>query len=199
MKSKKMDRRSERTRRLVGEALVSLLLEKRYDTITIQDILERADIGRSTFYEHYWDKEDLLTSEIERMVERLVQQLGTARQSTPTAIPSLALFRHVQEHHRLYQALLRGRGIEIVIQALLDQLRTRVQERFLQVERKESEAEDVLDAAASYVAGAFVTLLQWWLKTEMSLSPERMDTLFHDLVLPGVNHLLAQKTKAGEE
>src|SRR5262245_28061146 len=67
----KDDRRSKRTRQLLGEALVELLLEKRFDAITVQDILNRANIGRSTFYEHYTDIEDLLMSEIQRVIREL--------------------------------------------------------------------------------------------------------------------------------
>ena len=62
MKEDKQDRRSQRTRHLVNSAMLELLFEKHYDTITVQDILDRANIGRSTFYAHYFDKEDVLTS-----------------------------------------------------------------------------------------------------------------------------------------
>src|SRR5690348_6733672 len=71
MKTEKQDRRSERTRRLLGEALISLMLERRYADLTVQDILDRANIGRSTFYAHYWDKDDLLASTMEQMIRML--------------------------------------------------------------------------------------------------------------------------------
>jgi AcrR family transcriptional regulator len=62
VKQHKQDRRSQRTYHLVTTALLALLAEKRYEAITVQDILERANIGRSTFYSHYYDKEDVLQS-----------------------------------------------------------------------------------------------------------------------------------------
>jgi AcrR family transcriptional regulator len=205
MKTQKMDRRSMRTQRLLGDALIALLLEKRYDDITIQDILDRANIGRSTFYEHYWDKEDLLTSEIARVIDVLDQRLATSSQHPAVLIPSLALFQHVREYQRHFQALLRGQdirqallrgqGIRIVTQAFQDLLHTRVEQR-LREERKKGVSDELLAAVASYVAGAFMALMQWWLETEMAWSPERMDALFRDLVLPGVNHLLNQEPQA---
>jgi AcrR family transcriptional regulator len=61
MEPEKKDRRTRRTRQLLRSALLSLLKEKRYDEISVQDIIERADVARSTFYMHYVDKDDLLT------------------------------------------------------------------------------------------------------------------------------------------
>ncbi len=49
--------------------MIELLREKRYDAITVQDLLDRAGIGRSTFYTHYFDKEDVLASVSEQMLE----------------------------------------------------------------------------------------------------------------------------------
>jgi AcrR family transcriptional regulator len=174
------------------------MLKKRYDDITVQDILDRANIGRSTFYEHYWDKVDLLTSEIARVIDVLDQRLATSPQQTATILPSLALFQHVREQQRLFQALLRSQGIQIVVQAFQDLLRKRVVQR-LREERKKEVPDDLLAAVASYVAGAFMTLMQWWLETEMAWSPERMDALFRDLVPLGVGNLLNQKPQAARD
>jgi AcrR family transcriptional regulator len=208
MKTQKTDRRSVRTRRLLGEALIALLLEKRYDDITVQDILERANIGRSTFYEHYWDKEDLLTSEIERVIDVLDQRLATPSQHAADFLPSLALFQHVQEQQRLFQALLRGQGIRqalkrgqglhVVTQAFQDLLCTRVEQR-LREQRMMDMPDKLFVVLASYIAGAFMTLMQWWLETDLAWSPERMDALFRDLVLPGVDHLLNQALQAAPD
>src|SRR6202012_5392571 len=64
MAQETMDRRVRRTRDLLHRALLDLIAEKGYPHITVQDILDRADVGRSTFYTHYRDKEDLLRSGI---------------------------------------------------------------------------------------------------------------------------------------
>src|SRR5689334_10492837 len=113
MKNTKADRRSERTRQLLNAALIELMLEQRYDNITVQDIIDRANVGRSTFYAHYLDKEDLLISGFTRtfdMLSQHPQQQGGAEQQ---ALPSLArFFQHAQEHHQLYKALVRGGGVE---------------------------------------------------------------------------------------
>jgi AcrR family transcriptional regulator len=74
MANPKKDRRSQRTKRILVEALASLIQEKRYELITVQNIIDRADVGRSTFYEHYRDKEDLMASMLARngCAERMV-------------------------------------------------------------------------------------------------------------------------------
>src|SRR5580765_1920865 len=71
MRNIKADRRSERTRQLLSAALIELMLEQRYDEITVQNIIDRANIGRSTFYAHYLDKEDLLVSGFTRVLDIL--------------------------------------------------------------------------------------------------------------------------------
>jgi len=138
----------------------------------------------------------------------LDQRLATSPQQTAAILPSLALFQHVREQQRLFQwllrgqsiqqALLRSQGIQIVVQAFQDLLRRRVGQR-LREERKKEVSGELLAALASYIAGAFMTLMQWWLETEMAWLPERMDALFRDLVLPGVDHLLNQEPQAARD
>src|SRR6266567_896932 len=160
MKLEKQDRRSRRTRHLVQSALMELLLEKRYEAITVRDILDRAGIGSSTFYAHYFDKEDVQTVLIEQMLGQLSKPISqnTAR---PGLLPSLALFRHIQEHSQHFQALVRGYA-------------------------EERSPSVPLAVVAQYLAGAFLSLLKWWIETEMPSSPERMDEIFQQLALPGV-------------
>jgi AcrR family transcriptional regulator len=71
VRNTKADRRSQRTRQLLSAALIELMLEKRYDDISVQDIIERANVGRSTFYAHYLDKEDLLVGDFTRVLDAL--------------------------------------------------------------------------------------------------------------------------------
>ena len=116
VKQDKQDRRSQRTQRLVNSALLELLFERRYDTITVQDILDRAGIGRSTFYTHYFDKEDVLTSIAEQMLETFDQQFSH-REVEQGIIPALELFQHVQQNYQYFQAMMRGNTAEIVWEA----------------------------------------------------------------------------------
>ena len=89
--------RSRRSRRLIVDALMVLMREKRYDWITVQEIIDRADVGRSTFCAQFRNKEDVLVSEIERVLGLLhEQQVAAAKDPADLLLPGAEFFRHVQ-------------------------------------------------------------------------------------------------------
>jgi AcrR family transcriptional regulator len=190
MRNTKADRRSERTRQLLSAALIELMLEQRYDDITVQEIIDRANVGRSTFYAHYLDKEDLLISDFTRVLDALTQQHEQGG-SVGHGPPSLALFfRHVQEHYRLYKALVRGGGVDRLYKKGHERLRQNIERHLRSFVPAEHTPAVSLPLVADYIAGAVVTMLKWWLDNEMPYTPEEMDSLFQQLVLPGVQTTL---------
>src|SRR5690349_1471235 len=97
MKQIKTDRRSQRTQQLLSTALVELMQQKRYDAITVQDIIDHANVGRSTFYAHYLDKDDLLVSDFTRVLDALRDHMHQQEPNGQGKLPSLArFFEHVQ-------------------------------------------------------------------------------------------------------
>ena len=193
MRNTRADRRSLRTRRLLSEALIALMMEKAYDSITVQDIIDRADVGRSTFYAHYRHKDDLLSREFERLVEELSQNIGYETEGSNPLLPSLALFRHVQQHYPLYKALVWGRGLDFVVKSTQVLLSHSVEKQLDGLLHDDEQSSSLLPVVSNYVAGAFLTLLQWWLDNTMVYSPERIDNLFQQLVMPGVQAALGVK------
>jgi len=177
----KQDRRSQRTRHLVGEAFVQLLREKGYSTITVSDIIQRADIGRSTFYSHFRDKEDLFVSQLDRVIEVLSHHLPDQREIP--FFPSLGLFRHVGEEYELYKAILWTPGIDLFVKHLQTSLSHRIEQGFQERGRK---FEIPIPVMASFIAGSFLTLLKWWLENKMVYSPEEMDAMFKKLTMAGI-------------
>ena len=191
MRNTKADRRSERTRQLLSAALIELMLEQRYDEITVQDIIDRANIGRSTFYAHYLDKEDLLVSGFTRVLDTLglsPQQRGEGENQAP---PSLArFFQHVQEHHQLYKALVHGGGIDRLFKKSHQHMRRNIEQHLAALIPAGQAPAAPLPLVADYLAGAILSMLTWWLDNEMPYTPEQMDTLFQQLVRPGVQMTL---------
>ena len=192
MENERVDRRVQRTRQLLKDALVSLLVEKPYDTITIQNIIDRANVGRSTFYAHYQDKEVLLLSSIEEVVHSLIWGVqesagGAAGHGESSPILSTEpIFRHAQEQHRLHKAMVAGRGIDVITSTIQTHLSRHIRER---IEQRLPEGQSLSvppPVMATHLAGALMTLLIWWLEHDMPYSPERMDDMFQALTMPGV-------------
>ena len=199
MAEDKTDRRSQRTRRLLTAALVELMFEKRFEDISVQDILDRADIGRSTFYGHFSSKEALLYSSLGEMLHGLelhMAEEGKAQRASDAPgggivlLPSLGLFRHIKQHQRLYRALFSSSSLEPVTQNLQQQL-AQVVARNLGAAVSPGRPPAVpLPILADFAAGAFLTLLRGWLEGNDVYTPEQIDAMFQQMVLPGVREAL---------
>ena len=193
MKQRKTDRRSQRTYRLVSSALADLLIEKPYDKILVQDILDRAGIGRTTFYAHYFDKEDVLNSITEQELETLTQQIAhaTARQRV---IPSLELFEHAyHSEHQQFLALMRSRAGEPLWEALQTALCNAIEPALSTLCAERRSPPIPVPVVSQYLAGAFLTLFKWWVAADMPSPPEQMEHIFQQLALPGVWAMLKEK------
>jgi AcrR family transcriptional regulator len=190
MAKRKVDRRVQRTRQLLQDALITLILEKGYDKITVQNIIDRANTGRSTFYAHYLDKEDLLESGLEKLREELGQHLAgedAVEGSEWLLLPSLALFRHTGENHDLYKAMIGGKGIDVVVKAIDDALIAHAQTHLEQLVTKGGQPSVPPLVIVTYVVGALLALLTWWLDNDMPYPPEQMHEMFRQLTTPGVS------------
>ena len=191
MANLKTDRRSQRTQRILHEALMALMQEERYDDITVQNIIDRADVGRSTFYAHYQDKEDLMTSGLMHLMEvfsKMVSEPSTTGELH--LLPTQELFEHVQENQNLFRGMVRGRGLELFFEKgqefWIQKLTTDLQARL--PEGKQPVVP--IPVLAQFVAGTFVTMLRWWLDNKMPYSPKEMDDMLQRLIQPGVQNCL---------
>lgn len=193
MKQQKADRRSQRTYRLVSSAFAELVEEKPYDKILVQDILDRAGIGRTTFYAHYFDKEDVLNTIVEQELEALTRQIAHATASQ-RVIPSLELFEHAyHSENQQFRVLMRSRASEFLWEALHAAL-CRAVEPALQTLCAERRSPPIpLPVVSQYLASTFLTLLKWWVEADMPYPPEQMEAIFQQLALPGVWAILKEK------
>ena len=185
MKQDKQDRRSRRTRQLVGSAMMQLLSEKRYEAITVQDILDRAGIGRSTFYSHYFDKDDVHASLMEQMIERMKGQLFD-RHAGQDIVPSLELFQHIYQDRAHFETAWGGITGERLWETMQTILVRNIEQALESTSEGTSSPLIPLTVVSAYLAGAFLNLLKWWLKVGMPHAPEEMDRIFRMLALPGV-------------
>ena len=179
-----VDRRVRRTRAALTRALVDLVLEKRYRSITVQDLLDRADVGRSTFYSHYRGKDDLLLRSFEAMLE-MFDGCVDADTDRPRLAPVEELFRHVGDVRAFHRALARAQKIDLLFHAGAIITSRSIARRTAALSPPPAAAGSELEATAHACAGALFALLRWWVDQESPPSPRQMDELFHRLVLPG--------------
>jgi len=191
MGKKILDRRIQRTRRLLQDALIELILEMGYDAITVQDIIDRADMGRSTFYAHFEDKEGLLLSEFEHMQEQFDRHLGS--QTIPAGSPwdlTLLMFQHAQSQFKLYKALIGRQGGNTMIAYMTKYLSALIQEHLklhLSKKKKDAIPPEIL---AHYLVSSYMAMLTWWLDHDMPYPPERMNAMFEQLMRFGVEAII---------
>jgi AcrR family transcriptional regulator len=187
----KTDRRSQRTQRILHDALMALMQEKRYDAITVQDIIDRADVGRSTFYAHYQDKEDLMVSGLMHLMDilsHMVAEPSTTGESR--MLPTKELFEHVQEHQSLFKGMVRGRGLELFYEKGQEYWSQKLIIDIQACLPEGQQSSVPIPVIAQFVSGTFVTMLRWWLDMKMPYSPEEMDEMLYKLVMPGIQSCL---------
>jgi AcrR family transcriptional regulator len=181
----RIDRRVARTRETLHHALMSLILRKDFDAITVQDIIDQANVGRSTFYAHYSGKEDLLRGGFERLRTRLEQvraELPSANGGARRFGFSRAFFEHANEYSEIFRALVHGRGG----QAALAEIRN-VLGAMIRAERPAIRSEPGVprDLYERFIVDAFISVLSWWLERRPTLEPGEVDRMFRRLTLCG--------------
>ncbi|MDB5069744.1 MAG: hypothetical protein JWM87_855 [Candidatus Eremiobacteraeota bacterium] len=181
----RLDRRVRRTRFAVQEALIGLMVEKEYETITVADIVERADIVRSTFYMHYADKEDVLRQGVE-YVRAWVEH------NTPRGVRfgfSEPLYRHTCDVRPTLRAVA-GRQSWSLMQSLF----ARVLGELIRDDLRRAHANanaDTIETLVHIVSAAWLSVLTWSLAGDRDIGADEMDRLFRTFALPGVDAILA--------
>src|SRR5260370_6224842 len=178
------DRRAARTRRALQGALISLILRKGYDAITVQEIIDEADVGRATFYAHYRGKEDLLRGGLEelRAELRAAPGAGSSRQNGPLAF-SLAMFEHACEYGDVYRAMVGGRGGVVASQEIRRALSEMVKQELASFQ---DDGVVPRELALQFVVSTFLTVLTWCLERKPKLTPSQIDAMFRRLVISGI-------------
>lgn len=183
----KVDRRARRTRDALGDALVELMQERPFKSITVQDVLDRADVGRSTFYTHYRDKDDLFLSDVEDFWEMMSSMLERRGEDSNRVAPVRELFSHIAEVKVFRDALVASGKAHDVMELGQGQFARAIEQRLMKLSKTKSTAAGQFAATAHALAGALFSSLNWWIDSGMPVSAAEMDDAFHRLVWSGVN------------
>lgn len=180
----KTDRRTQRTRELLQKALIELIREREYDDITIQDIVDRADIGRTTFYLHYKSKDELFMSCHESIIRDfhigLLHPLSREELLSPEIPGQLtSAYRHLDEGRRLLYPIFQGKDSPLILRQIRERSAREI-EANLRAIFDETECAIPLDLFATYLAGAQISLMQWWLEKRRAHTADDLTrTLYH--------------------
>lgn len=203
----KTDRRVQRTRQSLRTALLELMKEKSYDAISTEEITERANVGRATFYLHYKDKEDLLLEEFSEMANEKAQVLseipfsawlqsaeaGGSRGKKP-APPLLILFEHIYENSELYHTLLKSEKSSRIVERIR-KIATVAIVRFVETKAKTDPIPLLfhvpIDFFAAFFSGALLSTVDWWLEEDMRHTPREMTHLFQSLFFQGARAVIS--------
>lgn len=185
-KSRKIDPRVKRTRDVLGDALVGLIHEKPFDSITVQDVLDRAGVGRSTFYTHFSDKDDLFLSDAEDFFGFMAGVLTARGDVSNRVAPVRELFSHVAEWHKFHAALVAAGKLHDVFELATGLFARGIDERLAASAGARHLQLAERTAMAHALSGALFALLGWWLNQPARESPEKMDETFHRMVWAGV-------------
>ena len=174
------DRRVTRTRNALGDALILLMQQMPFDSITVQHVLDRAGVSRSTFYTHYRDKNDLFLSDVEDFLELMAFSLTRNREVSKRVAPVRELFAHVAEWKTFHAVLVKAGKFSDFLALGQGYFSRAIGNRLKVLDSSLTGYQR--DARAEMLAAALLSLLLWWLDNGLLGTPAEMDDLFHGLV-----------------
>ena len=179
------DRRIRRTRERLGAALIALIEEKAIHEVTIREVLNRAEVGRSTFYLHFQDKDDLLLSQMEDGLQMWSNILSSRQEKSRRLAPVAEFFAHVASARKLYRSLVLSGRIQAFFDLAQGYFARGIARRLKEIGRP-SPSQRESDARSHALAGNLLSLLKWWLDRGAKEPAKDMDDLFHRMVWKGV-------------
>ena len=182
MAEKKLDRRVQRTRALLRDALMALVQEKGYDAVTVEEITERANLGRTTFYLHYQSKDDLLLDHHTDFTAHLnLDRLSREQLLGDEPQPEMVTFlQEISEGKAVYLAFTRAKDADIIMrnvrQRTMENLQESLQEAF-----PNATPHVPLEVLTNYLVRAQMSLIDWWITNRTGYEAEQIAAMLHRL------------------
>lgn len=183
---RKPDARVLRTHQRLGSAMLELTREKPINAVTVQDVLDRASVGRSTFYLHFRDKNDLLLSQLEQFLEIMSTTLSVRKEASLRVVPVAEMFAHIGSQKKFYRDLRDAGCLNDFFDLAQAYFARGIERRLKESKRVAKISQRELSARAVAVAGSLLSLLRWWMDRGAKEPPVEMDELFHRMVWNGM-------------
>ena len=203
------DKRVIRTRLALRNALLALIKEKEYDLISVEEIVDRANLVRATFYLHYRDKDDLLLEEFREIARDRVQVLSeipisilrqdmevsqSRMANSSSTLPILLVFEHVAQNEDLYRMLLKGKNSQFIA-TQMHEIIAKAINQIIQIKYKNEFIHSPIlipiDFLATYFSGAMMSSIKWYLDQEKPFNTIEMAKMFQTLFFPGLIAVLS--------
>ncbi len=182
-----MDRRKRRTRKMLCEALIRLVMRQPYESITIQEITDEADLNRATFYLHFGSKEELLATSMATYYDDLTKRISAITEDVPIweSVQAIQMvFEHVEDNADLYRVLLGKQGLGMVINHMIDYTAVYTQNGVEQL-CDPAKMSVPMPIVMRHFAGSLYATLSWWIQNGMPYSPAEMAIMGKNLCLGG--------------
>jgi len=183
-----IDRRSARTRALLLEALPGLMAERGFERLTTQNIIDRAGVGRATFYAHFENKEELLAASVDRL-RAWLEAMRDRAPAQPFAF-MLPFFEHLASHRAIYRTTFE-RESEVSVERLIRAMMRELVRAELTAKRTARQDDGAIELATQFVVSTFWSVTVWWMGRGATLRPAEVDALFLRLAQPGLELALA--------
>jgi AcrR family transcriptional regulator len=180
----KVDPRVRRTRRMLRDALVSLILEKDYASITIKEITERADVAYITFYRHFESLDQLLMEVLDEGLTELMSHIETlAKQSENSAIETEGrlIFEYIEQKADLFRILLKSQSVTRIRKKVIRNITTVFQKACLPLARSGNPL--TIAITSNHIATSLLALIEWWLENNMKPAPAQMGQVYKSLII----------------
>lgn len=183
-----MNRQQNRTRRAIFSAFTELLSQKNYNKITVQEIIDLADIGRSTFYSHFETKDDLIKEICKEVFDHIFSH-DLSREcvkkfenenNNPEIVITHILY-HLKENQKNLVAILTCESSYLFINYFKEYI-YKVIDAYILIDEEIYEVP--LNFLKNHITCSFIETIKWWIKDKMKQSPEEISKYFLYLILP---------------
>ncbi|MDY6867560.1 MAG: TetR/AcrR family transcriptional regulator [Chloroflexota bacterium] len=203
--NKSQDPRVRRTKNRLQKALMELIIEKGYQSLTVQEIVDRADVNRTTFYRQFQDKDDLMRFVIDDMVDQILTELEKPKGQKKydftfvTAKQLAGLFKCAAKHKDLFKALVNEKGTPAFHYHFIKTFETVLHKRIEQSGINMDRFPIPISMVVTYLTNAYVAVLNWWLSHHDEYSAEFVAEKIVELMLDGIYNFLDPTTKINTE
>jgi AcrR family transcriptional regulator len=180
----KVDPRVRRTRRMLRDALVSLILEKDYASISIKEITERAEVAYITFFRHFESLDQLLMEVLDEGLAELLGHIETlAKQSETSALETEGrlIFEYIEQKADLFRILLKSQSVTRVRKKVIRNIAVIFQKSCLPLARSDSQL--TIAITSNHIATSLLALIEWWLENNMKPAPAQMGKVYKSLII----------------